>query len=115
MLVDVDRRNGNLDIELIEQAITPATRCILVSHLHGGLVPMRALTALAAARGIPVIEDACQVPGAMIEGRTAGSWGEIGTLSFGGSKLLTAGRGGAVMTSSPQIAQRDPTLFLSGQ
>lgn len=106
MLVDVDRRNGNLDIELVEQAITPATRCILVSHLHGGLVPMRALTAIAAARGIPVIEDACQVPGAMIEGRTAGSWGEIGTLSFGGSKLLTAGRGGAVLTSSPQIAQR---------
>lgn len=106
MLVDVDRRNGNLDLNLLEQAITPATRCILVSHLHGGLVPMRSLMALAQQRGIPVIEDACQIPGALIEDRVAGSWGDVGTLSFGGSKLLTAGRGGAVVTSSPQIAQR---------
>ncbi|QDT25387.1 DegT/DnrJ/EryC1/StrS family aminotransferase [Gimesia panareensis] len=106
MLVDVDRSNGTLDLTLLEQAITPATRCILVSHLHGGLVSMKALTALAQEHGIPVIEDACQVPGAIVEGRIAGSWGDIGTLSFGGSKLLTAGRGGALLTSSPQIAQR---------
>lgn len=106
VLVDVDRSNGNLDLDLLEQAITPATSCILASHLHGGLISMQALTALAQQHGIPVIEDACQVPGAIVEGRTAGSWGDVGTLSFGGSKLLTAGRGGAVLTPSPQIAQR---------
>jgi dTDP-4-amino-4,6-dideoxygalactose transaminase len=106
LLVDVDRSNGNLDLQLLEQAITPATRCILVSHLHGGLVSMQAVTTLAQQHGISVIEDACQVPGAIVEGQIAGSWGDVGTLSFGGSKLLTAGRGGAVLTSSPQIAQR---------
>ncbi|WP_299465626.1 aminotransferase class I/II-fold pyridoxal phosphate-dependent enzyme [uncultured Gimesia sp.] len=106
MLVDVDSRNCNLDISLLEQAITKSTRCILVSHLHGGLVPMQTVCDLSKKRGIPVIEDACQIPGALIEGRFAGSGGDIGILSFGGSKLLTAGRGGALLTSSPQIAQR---------
>jgi len=106
MLIDVDSRNCNLDLSLLEQAISKSTKCILVSHLHGGLVPMQALNDFAEKRGIPIIEDACQVPGVNIEGRTAGSWGEIGILSFGGSKLLTAGRGGALLTSSPQIAQR---------
>lgn len=106
MLVDVNRRNSNLDISLLEQAVSSDTKCILVSHLHGGLVPMQAVKKLAKKWGIPVIEDACQLPGANIEGRIAGSWGDIGVLSFGGSKLLTAGRGGALFTSSPQIAQR---------
>ena len=106
MLVDVDSQNCNLDINLLEQAITTSTKCILVSHLHGGLVPMSAVSNLAKQRGIPVIEDACQIPGAKIEGHIAGSGGDIGILSFGGSKLLTAGRGGALLTSSPQIAQR---------
>lgn len=106
MLVDVDSRNCNLDVNLLEQAITKSTKCILISHLHGGLVPMQAVNNLAKKRGIPVIEDACQIPGAKIEGRIAGSGGDIGILSFGGSKLLTAGRGGALLTSSPQIAQR---------
>lgn len=106
MLVDIDRRNCNLDIHLLEKAITKSTKCILVSHLHGGIVPMQAVKAIAQKWGIPVIEDACQLPGANIEGRIAGSWGDIGILSFGGSKLLTAGRGGAVLTSSPHLAQR---------
>ncbi|MCA9017054.1 MAG: aminotransferase class V-fold PLP-dependent enzyme [Planctomycetaceae bacterium] len=106
VLVDVDSQNCNLDLNLLEQAITASTKCILVSHLHGGLVPMQAVMELARKREIPVIEDACQIPGAKIEGHTAGSSGDIGILSFGGSKLLTAGRGGAIMTSSPQIAQR---------
>ncbi|WP_339733748.1 aminotransferase class V-fold PLP-dependent enzyme [uncultured Gimesia sp.] len=106
VLVDVDIRNCNLDFNLLEQAITNSTKCILVSHLHGGLVPMSAVMNIAKKWGIPVVEDACQIPGAKIEGQIAGSSGDIGILSFGGSKLLTAGRGGAVMTSSPQIAQR---------
>lgn len=105
-LIDVDSKNCNMDLNLIEQAITKSTKCIIASHLHGGLVPMQALNDLSIKKGIPIIEDACQVPGVNIEGRVAGSWGEIGILSFGGSKLLTAGRGGALLTSSPQIAQR---------
>ncbi len=105
-LVEIDNKNCNLNINLLEQAITKSTRCILISHLHGGIVPMQAVKKLSNQRGIPVIEDACQLPGAKIEGCIAGSCGDIGILSFGGSKLLTAGRGGAILTSSSQLAQR---------
>jgi dTDP-4-amino-4,6-dideoxygalactose transaminase len=53
-----------------------------------------------------VIEDAAQMPGARIEGRRAGTWGDIGTISFGGSKLLTAGRGGAIVTRNRELHHR---------
>jgi len=106
VLVDIDPKTGNMDPGRLAQAVSPATKAILVSHLHGGLVPMRQVMELARARGIAVIEDAAQCPGAMVEGRRAGTWGDAGVLSFGGSKLLTAGRGGAILTATPTIAQR---------
>lgn len=94
------------DLNQFAEAITDRTRAIIVSHLHGNLVPMREVCRVAANRGVVVIEDACQVPGALLEGRRAGTFGNIGVLSFGGSKLLTSGRGGAVLTSDAQMAQR---------
>jgi dTDP-4-amino-4,6-dideoxygalactose transaminase len=60
----------------------------------------------ARAHRLAVIEDACQAPAARVAGRIAGSWGDVSTLSFGGSKLLTAGRGGAILTASAEIHQR---------
>jgi dTDP-4-amino-4,6-dideoxygalactose transaminase len=67
---------------------------------------MRALAELAGERGLGVLEDAAQATGAMIDGRPAGIWGDAGVLSFGGSKLLSAGRGGALLTNRDDVAQR---------
>jgi perosamine synthetase len=106
VLVDVDPANWNLDPAHLPGAISPATKAIIATHLHGGIVPMSAVLAVARAHNIAVIEDAAQAPGAMIEGRKAGSWGDVGVLSFGGSKLLTAGRGGALLTRRPEVYQR---------
>jgi perosamine synthetase len=64
------------------------------------------LMKLAQERGVSVIEDACQCPGATVYGRKAGMWGDVGVLSFGGSKLLSAGRGGAILTNRTDVAQR---------
>jgi perosamine synthetase len=94
------------DVGQIAAAITDRTRAIIVSHLHGNRVPMREVCRIAAEREVAVIEDACQAPGAMIDGQRAGTFGDVGVLSFGGSKLLTSGRGGAVITSNAQMAQR---------
>ncbi len=94
------------DPDQVAEAITDRTRAIIVSHLHGNLVPMQEVCRIAADRSIALIEDACQAPGALLEGRRAGTFGNIGVLSFGGSKLLTSGRGGAVLTSDAQMAQR---------
>ena len=106
VLVDVDADNWNLAPEALAAAFGPATRAVIASHLHGGLVPMREVMELAGRQGVAVIEDAAQAPGALVQGRRAGAWGDVGVLSFGGSKLLTAGRGGALLTRNAAIAQR---------
>jgi perosamine synthetase len=106
VLVDLDPLSWQLSLERLPAAIGPATKAIIASHLHGGQVPMAQLTALAAQRGLRVIEDSAQCPGAMVQGRRAGTWGDIGILSFGGSKLLTAGRGGALLTRHADLHQR---------
>jgi perosamine synthetase len=106
VLTDIQSSTWTLDAPLLEAACGPRVRAVLVSHLHVGLAPMREICRWAAERGVRVIEDACQAPGAIVQGKPAGSWGDAGVLSFGGSKLLTAGRGGAVLTSDPQIRQR---------
>ncbi|MBV9123558.1 MAG: aminotransferase class V-fold PLP-dependent enzyme [Planctomycetes bacterium] len=106
VLVDVAGGNWNLDPGQLAAAVGPATRAVIVSHLHGGVVPMQEVVAFCAARGLPVIEDAAQCPGALIQGRKAGTWGDVGILSFGGSKLLSAGRGGALLTRQRDVAHR---------
>ncbi|MCS7046065.1 MAG: aminotransferase class V-fold PLP-dependent enzyme [Gemmataceae bacterium] len=114
VLVDVAADNWNLAIEQLDVAYSPAVRALLVSHLHGGLVAMRQVMDWARQRRVAVVEDAAQCPGAVVQGRPVGTWGDIGILSFGGSKLLTAGRGGAVITNRADAAQRARTHQLRG-
>lgn len=106
VLVDVSPTNAGIDPTGVEAAVTAATKAILASHLHGGLIPMSELTAVASRFGVSVVEDACQAAGATVEGRPVGTWGDVGVFSFGGSKLLTAGRGGAILTRRSDVFQR---------
>lgn len=106
VLIDVEKESLSPTVEHFEEAITKQTRAIIVSHLHGWVAPVAAIRRMAAEHGVAVIEDACQVPGATVDGQMAGAVGDVGVLSFGGSKLLTAGRGGAVMTNDSRLAQR---------
>jgi perosamine synthetase len=106
VLVDVSPRNWNLAPGNLAAAVGPATKAVVCTHLHGGLVPMPDVMAVAAQYGLAVVEDAAQATGAMIRGRKAGTWGHVGTLSFGGSKLLTAGRGGALVFADGRLFQR---------
>ena len=114
VLIDVAAHNRNLNPSLIADAIRPNVKAILVSHLHGGLVPMPEVMQIAGEHGIAVIEDAAQGPGAKVCGKTAGTWGDVGILSFGGSKLLTAGRGGALLTNRDDVRQRVQTFLNRG-
>lgn len=107
MFVDVDPISANLDPSLLERAITPRTRAIIPVHLYGRPADMPAILAIARLRGIAVIEDACQAHGAAINGRRAGSLGDLGCFSFYYSKNLGAyGEGGAVTTNNPEFAER---------
>jgi len=110
VLVDLDPDTWHMDPQLLEAACSEKTRAVIVSHLHGGLAQVATIRNLCMQRGIIVIEDACQATGASLSGPgtqvPAGMTGDVGVLSFGGSKLLTAGRGGAILTNRPDIAQR---------
>jgi dTDP-4-amino-4,6-dideoxygalactose transaminase len=106
VLVDVLPNRWTIDPLLIDGAVSPQTKAVIVSHLHGDLAEIETICRFAGERGLKVLEDACQVPGALLDGKPAGSFGDVSTLSFGGSKLLTAGRGGAVLTSQAEVAQR---------
>lgn len=106
VLVDIDPHTWCLDVEQLDAALSPRVRAVIVSHLHGGLARMPDICQWAADQGVAVVEDACQAPGAIVYGKPAGSWGDAGVLSFGGSKLLTAGRGGAVLSHRADVHQR---------
>lgn len=114
VLIDTDPKSGQLDPRHLEAARTPQTKAVIASHLHGGLVPMPEVMAWANANGIFILEDAAQCHGAKLDNKLAGSWGHIGTLSFGGSKLLSAGRGGAVLTSDDRLHQRMKVILSRG-
>ncbi|MFO0870795.1 MAG: aminotransferase class I/II-fold pyridoxal phosphate-dependent enzyme [Pirellulales bacterium] len=106
VVVDIEPSSWSLDPQQLEEALGPATRAAIFSHLHGRLAAAATLREVADRRGIGLVEDICQVPGAVVDGRRAGTWGDVSVLSFGGSKLLTAGRGGAVLTARQDVFQR---------
>lgn len=105
-LVDLQEGTWCLDPQEVERAISAKTSAIVASHLHGCLADLPRIKALAQTQGVVFVEDACQAPGATLAGQRAGTWGDIGVLSFGGSKLLTAGRGGALLTNRTDLYQR---------
>jgi perosamine synthetase len=114
VLVDIDAESWCLDPRQLEGVSGERVRAVIVSHLHGGIADMPAICRIAGQRGWFVVEDACQATGATVHGRLAGTWGDVGVLSFGGSKLLTAGRGGAVLTRDAAILQRIRILCTQG-
>jgi perosamine synthetase len=114
VLIEVHPETWQFDPTHLAAAITPQTKAVVCSHLHGGIVPMREVMEVARARGIGVVEDAAQAPGATVQGKPAGTWGDAGVLSFGGSKLLCAGRGGAMLFADAQLHQRAKVFLHRG-
>lgn len=106
VLCDVAENDWVPSVAQLEQALSPNTKAIVVSHLHGSLAPMADICRWARERDLWVVEDACQVHGASIDGKPVGTWEDLGVFSFGGSKLISAGRGGAVVTNDARLSQR---------
>lgn len=108
VLVDVIPNGWTMDAQQLPLAITPNTKAIIVSHLHGQLADITKIRQLIEADhpNVRILEDACQTPGGMINGQPIGTLGDISTFSFGGSKPLTAGRGGAIVAADDAYLQR---------
>ncbi len=101
---DVDPDSGSITAATIAPLITPRTKAIAVVHLGGWPADMPAICELARIHGIAVIEDCAQAHGARIHGQSVGSFGDVAAWSFCQDKILTtAGEGGMVTTSRPEL------------
>ncbi len=103
VLVDVDPDTFCMDPSLLEQAITKNTKAVMPVHFGGNICDMDAICAIAEKHNLHVIEDSAHAHGARMNGRCAGTFGDIGTFSFQSSKILTCGEGGAVVTNSRKV------------
>lgn len=105
--VDADPVTMNLDLDLVEAAITPRTRAIMPVHLYGATLSFARLRDVATRHGLMLIEDAAQAQGAADEGIRTGALGDAAGFSFYPGKNLGAfGDAGAVVTNNPELADR---------
>ncbi|MGH7684318.1 MAG: DegT/DnrJ/EryC1/StrS family aminotransferase, partial [Vulcanimicrobiaceae bacterium] len=103
-LVEIDRRTGCIDPNVLAREISQATKAICFVNFSGYTGSnLDAVVDLASERRIPLIEDAATAIGHRHAGRSAGTFGTAGTLSFSPPKTVTTGQGGAVVTSSPEL------------
>lgn len=107
IFVDIDPMTYNMDPECLEESITARTKAIIPVHLFGQCAAMDRIHQIASAHGLPVIEDAAQAIGAAWDDRPAGSWGQIGCLSFYPTKNLGGmGDGGMLVCNDDAIAAK---------
>ena len=104
VFADTDAATFQIDPAKMAAAITPATKLLLPVHIAGSPADLDALSAIAKARKIPLLEDACQAPLAEWHGQPVGTVGLGGCFSFQASKNLTCGEGGAILTNDETFA-----------
>jgi len=107
VFVDIDPITFNIDPAALEAAITPNTKAVIPVHLFGQCADMPRIMEICNRTGLAVIEDAAQAIGANIEGRPAGSWGQVGCISFYPTKNLGGfGDGGMLITNDADFEDR---------
>lgn len=105
--VEPDENTYNIDLKLIEAAITEKTKAIMPVHLYGQPADMDPILEIAAKYQLKVIEDAAQAHGARYNGKRTGGLGDAAGFSFYPGKNLGAfGDGGAVTTNNPILAEK---------
>ena len=106
VLVDIGD-DHNMNVALIEPAITRRTKAIVPVHLNGRVCDMKQLMTIAKQHGLLVIEDSAQALGASCDGVRGGALGDAGCFSFYPAKLLGAyGDAGAVVTNREDVAEK---------
>ncbi|UVK81753.1 lipopolysaccharide biosynthesis protein RfbH [Pseudomonas sichuanensis] len=103
VFVDVEMGTYNINPALIEAAIGPKTKAIMLAHTLGNPFDLSVIRALCDKYGLWLIEDCCDALGSTYQGRMVGTFGDIGTLSFYPAHHITMGEGGAVFTDSPLL------------
>ncbi|HEY0904106.1 MAG TPA: dTDP-4-amino-4,6-dideoxygalactose transaminase, partial [Marmoricola sp.] len=106
VFVDIRPDTLNLDETLLDAAITPRTKAIMVVHYGGVACEMDTVLAVARKHGLPVVEDNAHGLGGRYHGRPLGSFGRLSTLSFHATKNVSCGEGGALTINDPALVHR---------
>jgi CDP-6-deoxy-D-xylo-4-hexulose-3-dehydrase len=105
VFVDVDIDTHNVDVDLLEAAIGPKTRAVMIAHSLGNPFDVARVAALCEQHNLYLIEDCCDAFGATVGGQGVGTFGDVATLSFYPAHHITMGEGGAVLMNNPLLAK----------
>jgi CDP-6-deoxy-D-xylo-4-hexulose-3-dehydrase len=103
VFVDVELGTYQIDVSKLEAALSPKTKAVVVAHTLGNVFPIREVAEFCKKNNLWLMEDCCDAVGATYEGKKAGTYGDIATVSFYPAHHITMGEGGAVLTSSPVL------------
>jgi len=106
IFADIDPATWCLDAGSFERLITPRTKAVIPVDLYGGMPDLTSIRAIAAHHNIRIVEDAAEALGSEYHGRKAGKLGDTGVFSFHGSKTMTTGEGGMVVTDDETLYRR---------
>jgi perosamine synthetase len=115
VFADIDERTFNLDPGAFEAAITPRTKAVIPVHIFGYPCDIEAITRIAAARGVAVVEDACEALGATVAGRRVGTFGNPAVYGFYPNKQITTGEGGMITTDDPDAERELRSIVNQGR
>jgi len=104
VFVDVDSETHNINADLVEAAITPKTKAIMLAHTLGNPFNLEKIKQICEKHHLWLIEDCCDALGAKYNGQHVGTFGDIATCSFYPAHHITMGEGGAVFTNDPKLA-----------
>lgn len=102
---DVDKDSMCIDINQIENYITPKTKAIIPVHLYGNSADLYQILELSNKYNLPIIEDAAQGVGVLYDNKHVGTFGKLGILSYYGNKTITCGEGGIILTDDDNLAK----------
>ncbi|MDP2469296.1 MAG: DegT/DnrJ/EryC1/StrS family aminotransferase [Candidatus Palauibacterales bacterium] len=105
VFADVDLTLG-LDPESVKERITGRTRAVVPVHMCGSMARIEELASVCSESGLTLIEDTAQALGASFQGRSLGTFGDVGCFSFDPVKTITCGEGGAIVTDDETLYQR---------
>jgi CDP-6-deoxy-D-xylo-4-hexulose-3-dehydrase len=103
VFLDIQAATHNIDTTLLEKAVGPRTRAIMIAHTLGNPFDLEAVTALAKKHDLWLVEDNCDALGSTYNGRKTGTFGHLATVSFYPAHHITMGEGGCVLTRSPKL------------
>jgi CDP-4-dehydro-6-deoxyglucose reductase, E1 len=103
VFVDIELGTYNINAALIEQAITPKTKAIMLAHTLGNPFNLEVVTQLCKKYQLWLVEDCCDALGSTYQGQLVGTFGDIATLSFYPAHHITMGEGGAVFTNNDEL------------